>query len=297
MKAAETSIRYEYGGDEFIFVELSEEMSLETLFKGLVITKNLQEKNLPGIIDICPGNASYMVRIDPEIIHPDSLIAELQEIESNLENTHHFEIHSRLIEIPVLFEDPWTHEALMRFRKNHQNPNLTDIEYAASINGFQSKEAFINQLISYPFIVSMLGFVPGLPFFFQLIDKDKQIEVPKYLTPRTFTPSRAFGFGGAFGAIYPVDGAGGYQLFGIVAPEILDVEQRLPDFKESMVLFKQNDIMVFKQINMDEYEKIREQVKAGTFAYKMANMTYSLHDIQENPAQFAGKVKRRLYND
>ncbi|MDM5335136.1 carboxyltransferase domain-containing protein [Ureibacillus composti] len=297
MKTQSSGIRYEYGGDEFIFVELSEEMSLDALFKGLVITQTLKKRGLTGIIDICSANASFMIRFDPDLIHPDELISELITIEKNIEGTDHIQINSRLIEVPVLFDDPWTKEALMRFRKNHQDPNATDLEYATRINGFKTKEEFINHFTSYPFIVSMLGFVPGLPFYFQLVDKEKQIEVPKYVTPRTFTPARAVGFGGAFGSIYPVDGAGGYQLLGIVAPEILDIKQRLPSFEDSMVFFRQNDIMQFRAINMEEYEEIRERVKRGTYQYKMTEISYSLKEIMEDYEGFANKVIRRLYND
>ena len=39
---------------------------------------------------------------------------------------------TRIIEIPVLYNDPWTRETLMRFRERHQDPKSTDIEYAAT---------------------------------------------------------------------------------------------------------------------------------------------------------------------
>ena len=38
---------------------------------------------------------------------------------------------TRVLEIPVLYRDPWTTETLMRFRDRHQNPVGTDIEFAA----------------------------------------------------------------------------------------------------------------------------------------------------------------------
>ena len=61
----------------------------------------------------------------------------------------------------------------------------------------------------------MVGFVAGLPFLFQMVERAKQIEVPKYLRPRTDTPKLTVGHGGCFGCIYSVRGAGGYQMFGI----------------------------------------------------------------------------------
>jgi urea carboxylase len=293
----ETSVRYEYGGDEFLFVELSEAMTLEAMFKGMAITNKLAEMDLPGIIDICPGNASYMVRVNPEIIHPQELKEELKKIEKQVSDYKSLKINSRLVDVPVLFEDPWTHEALMRFRNNHQDPNSTDLEYSARVNGYDSKEDLIKAIASYPFLVSMVGFVPGLPFSFQLTSQQKQIEVPKYVRPRTFTPERAFGFGGAFAVIYPVDGAGGYQLYGRAPAPILDVEQKLYDFKESMVFPRQGDILRYRDITREEYDSIRKEVEAGTFKYRIKQTTFSPGEVIANPEEFAEKTMGRLYND
>ena len=58
--------RYCYGGDEFILVELSDEMSLEANFKAVSICNALRAKELPGIVDVCQSNASYQVWFDPD---------------------------------------------------------------------------------------------------------------------------------------------------------------------------------------------------------------------------------------
>ncbi|MDN4523897.1 5-oxoprolinase subunit B family protein [Fictibacillus fluitans] len=292
-----SSTRYELGGDEFIFVELSESMNLEAMFKGMAITNGLAEEKLDGIMDICPGNASYMIRLNPEVIHPQEVIEKLKKLEASTTDYENIAIESRVIDVPVLFEDPWTHEALMRFRKNHQDPDSTDLEYCARINGFDSKQDLIRSIVDYPFLVSMVGFVPGLPFTFQLTSQEKQIEVPKYVTPRTFTPERAFGFGGAFAVIYPVQGAGGYQLFGTAAAPILDVQQQLPDFKESMVFPRQGDILRYRDVDRDEYDSIRQEVEAGTFRYKTEELSFTPGEVMSDPQAFAEKVMRRLYHD
>lgn len=287
--------RYEYGGDEFVFVELSEAMDLEVNFRAQVITQKLKEKQLNGIVDIFAGNTSYMIQLNPEILHPNELIEILKQIESEI--TLDVEIQSRAVDIPILFEDPWTYETVMRFRERHQDPQSTDIEYAARINGFKTKEAFIQHLTDYPFMASMIGFVPGLPFCIQMVNREQQIEVPKYVRPRTFTPERAFGFGGAFACIYPVDGAGGYQLFGIAAAPVFDRDQRLADFKDSMVFPRQGDIYRFRSIDMDEYEQIRKEVEAGTFRYKITDITYTPQEVVEDPNKFSERVLGRLYHD
>ncbi|RJS50165.1 carboxyltransferase domain-containing protein [Bacillus sp. PK3_68] len=289
------STRYEHGGDEFVFVELAEAMDSEANFRGGAITQKLRERQLNGVLDICPSNASYMVRVDPEILHPSELIGILKQIESEV--TLDVEINSRAVDIPILFEDPWTNEAVMKSRDRHQDPESTDIEYAARINGFHSKEEFIHALTSYPFLISMIGFVPGLPFCIQMVNREQQIEVPKYVRPRTYTPERAFGFGGAFACIYPVQGAGGYQLFGIAAAPVFDRDQKLPDFKDSMVFPRQGDIFRYRSIDREEYEHIRKEVEGGTFRYKIANITYTPQEVIEGPKGFSERVLGRLYHD
>jgi len=289
--------RYEYGGDEFIFVELSEEMSLENNFKIMGITKKLKEKEYEGVLDICPSPASYMVRIDPDVINADTLIEELKELEHAEGDLDDLEIQSRIVDVPVLYEDPWTHEAVMANRDRHQDPDSTDLEYAARINGYNSKEEFIDALSGSPFLVSMIGFVPGLPFCFQIVPREKAIEVPKYVRPRTFTPGRCFGFGGGFSVIYPVDGAGGYQMFGITPVEVFDGKQELADFKDSMVFPRQGDILRFRRIDRDEYDAIRNEVENGTFTYQKKEFTFKPNDVLKDPDKFSEMVLGRLYND
>lgn len=286
--------RYEYGGDEFIFVELSEEMSLEVNFQAMAITNQLKQEKLPGIVDVCPSNASYMVRFDPDDIHPDELIAKLKELEQSV-SIDDFEISSRIVDVPILFDDPWTNEALMRFRDRHQDPNATDLEYAARINGFDSKEELIKAITDFPYLTSMIGFVPGLPWCYQMVPREQQIEVPKYVRPRTFTPERAFGFGGAFAVIYPVQGAGGYQLFGIAAAPIFEKEQRSYDFQDSITFPRQGDILRYRSIALDEYENIRKSVEDGTFRYLTKDITFTPKTVLENPQEFSEDVLRRLY--
>ena len=66
---------YTFGGDEFVYVELSAAMSLPVHFRSLAITRRLAEEAIPGVEEIAPSNASYMVRVDPDRLHPRDLVA------------------------------------------------------------------------------------------------------------------------------------------------------------------------------------------------------------------------------
>lgn len=287
------SARYSYGGDEQIMVEVDEAMSLDAFFKSLAITNAVREANIPGITEICPANASFQIGFNPDVIAPEALMERLKSMESAADSAES-RIDARIIEIPVYYQDPWTHETLMRFRERHQDPSGTDIEYAARINGFSSVDAFIAAHAGSPWFVSMVGFVAGLPFLYQMVDRERQIEVPKYLRPRTDTPKHTVGYGGCFSCIYSVRGAGGYQMFGITPMPIFDPTQTAPYLKEFMVFFKPGDIVKWKPIDRAAYDDITAEVEAQRWTPKMANVTFDLEEFNSGIDAYNAKLQEAL---
>ncbi|WP_186047881.1 5-oxoprolinase subunit B family protein [Burkholderia gladioli] len=288
--------RYTFGGDEFIFVEISEEMSLDAFFKGTAITRELQRRAVPGIVDICPANASYQVRYDPDLIDPEALLALLKQIEAETGDAQ-LEIATRIIEIPVLYNDPWTHETLMRFRERHQDPDSTDLEYAARINGKRDVDEFIAAHSGSPWFVSMVGFVAGLPFMFQMVERERQLQVPKYVRPRTDTPKLTVGHGGCFGCIYSVRGAGGYQMFGVTPAPIFDPEQRLDYLRDFMVFFRPGDIVKFKPIDRAAYDEAVAAVEAGSFSMRVREVNFSLESFLRDQDAYNRSLVEVLHAD
>ncbi len=267
--------RYTFGGDEHLFVEVDEAMSLEAFFVSLAITNAVRDANVAGVTEICPANASFQIKFDPDVIHPQKILGLIQELEEDAQKADP-KIKTRIIEVPVYYQDPWTYETLMRFRERHQDPNGTDIEYAARINGFSNVEAFVQAHSEAPWFVSMVGFVSGLPFLYQMVDRQRQIEVPKYLRPRTDTPKLTVGYGGCFSCIYSVRGAGGYQMFGITPMPIYDPEQKISYLQDFMVFFRPGDIVKWKSIQRDEYDAALVDVESGRFEPRMRDVIFDL---------------------
>jgi urea carboxylase len=297
VKVGFSPARYSYGGDEYVFVELDEAMSLGVNFRAMAITNRLREETIPGVTDICPSNASYMVRVNPDELHPDDLISRLEEIDEEVGEARGLVIETRVVDVPVFIEDPWTYETMMRFRDRHQDPNSTDLEYGARINGYASKDDFIEALLGSPWLVTMLGFVPGLPWCYQLVPPEEQIEVPKYVRPRTYTSERAFGYGGGFAVIYPVQGAGGYQLFGTAPAPVFDPKEELPDFRDSIIFPRPADVFKFRRIEREEFDRIREEVEAGTFEYRKRPFTFHADRPLEDPKAYNEEILGALYGD
>jgi urea carboxylase len=275
--------RYSWGADEHIFVELDEEMSLRANFRVMAITTSLRAQRPDGVLEICPANASYQVRYNPDVIEPRALLAELQNIENRVGDAANFSLSTRVVEIPVLYQDPWTTETLLRFRDRHQDPSCTDLEYAARINGLADAEEFIRVHSATPWFTSMVGFVAGLPFLFQMVARERQLVVPKYLRPRTDTPKQTIGHGGCFGCIYSVRGAGGYQMFGITPAPIYDPSQKLPDFADFMVFFRPGDIVKFTPVDREQYDALVTDVEAGAFRIHTHPVEFSLQPFLEDP--------------
>lgn len=275
--------RYSFAADEQLFVELDEEMSLQANFRAMAICRALAQRALGGVSEIAPANASFLVRYDPDRLAPAALQENLEEIDAQVGDAAQIVTDCTIYDVPVLYGDPWTVECMMKFRDRHQDPEATDLEYAARINGMPSEDAFIAAHSGAPWIVSGVAFVAGVPFLFQMTPREKQLEVPKYLRPRTETPALTIGHGGCFSCIYAVPGAGGYQMFGVTPAPILDPSQTLADFKHSMILLAPGDVLKFRSIDRAEYDDVRAQVDAGTFRFKSSPVQFSLADFLADP--------------
>ena len=286
--------RYSFGGDEHIFVEVDEEMSLDAFFASLSMTNAVRESRIEGVTEICPANASFQIRFDPDVISPDDMLAELKQLEEAAAKSDHT-LATRIVEIPVYYNDPWTRETLMRFRERHQEPNSTDLEYTARVNGYAGVEEFVKAHSGAPWFVSMVGFVAGLPFLYQMVEPQKQIEVPKYLRPRTDTPKLTIGHGGCFGCIYSVRGAGGYQMFGVTPMPIYDPNQEVSYLRDFSIFFKPGDIVKFKSVDRDGYDAAVETVNAGKFDPPIKPVSFSLDEFHGDSTATSDKLVGALY--
>jgi len=287
-------IRYSFGGDEHVFVEVDEEMSMEAFFKSLSMTNAVRDSKISGVTEICPANASFQIKFDPDRIKPDDMLAELKKLETASDKAESV-IKTRIIEVPCFYRDPWTTETLMRFRERHQDPSSTDIEYAARINGYATVDDFIKAHSGSPWFVSMVGFVAGLPFLYQMVERRRQIEVPKYLRPRTDTPKLTVGIGGCFGCIYSVRGAGGYQMFGITPMPIYDPNQKISYLRDFMILFKPGDIVKWKPIDRAEYDATVADVAANKYTPLIREVSFDLEEFNKNIDGYNRRLEEKLH--
>jgi urea carboxylase len=286
--------RYSWCGDEFLFVEIDEAMSLEGYFLVGRLAAAVESDGIDGITDICPTNASLLVRYDPDVVEPHALEARIHELEASVRATSSQVTRSRVFEVPVWYDDPFTSEVGQRFRSHHQAPDKTDLDFAAEVNGLSDANEFIERHHGTPWMITAVGFVAALPFMYQMAPRPRQLEVPKYVSPRTDTPALTIGHGGCFSVIYSVQGAGGYQMFGIAPTPIFAPDSSLADFADSMVLFRSGDIVKFRPIGETEYHDIRRRCSDGTFRYTRADIEFDLAGWTADPDAYNSKIMGAL---
>lgn len=286
--------RASFGGDEFIFVEVATDMDLEATLRVLSLTEALGALDLAGVTDICPAHVSYMLRVDPDECQPRQLLSSIESIHKEKAQDSRLTIESRIVEMPIFYKDPWSHEVLMRFRDRHHDPDATDLEYCARINGLSSVDEFIQAHSSRLHIATFMGFMPGNAECFQLVPSNMQLEAPKYLRPRTDTPDRALGFGGAFSTIYPVKGAGGFQLLGRSAVPVYEAQRPFGPFRDNIVLPRGGDIFRYRPIDAAEYEDIRKQVDEGTYQYRVGHVEFDLAKFRQDPLGYSESLVEAL---
>jgi allophanate hydrolase subunit 1 len=267
------SLTIRQAGDRAVLVEFGEmEFDLTLNFLVQAIDDALSRRPLDGLIETAPGFRSILVTFDPARLTERELVDHLVATYDGLQAEAEMTIPSRLIYLPVAFDDTQTRAAVERYvntiRKDAPNTEGgNNIDYMVRYNGLSDREELYESVLSTEHWSAFIGFFPGLPFMFPL-DPRHAVIAPKYNPTRTWTPEGALGLGGPCWAIYPVESAGGYQLIGRTIP-IYDLAQRNEAFRENPLLMRAGDRVAFHRVEEDELLSLFEDVRADRYRYRV----------------------------
>ncbi len=205
-------------GDRNLLVEYGPiTLDLELRLRVHAATTALAALALPGILDIVPGIRSFQVHIDGVRLKEAALIARLTAIENELGDLNDFVIPSRIVHLPLSWNDPAIRETIDRYMRvvRDDAPWCPDnIEFIRRANGLDSADDVHRIIFDASYLVYGLGDVYlGAPVATP-IDPRHRLVTTKYNPARTWTPPNVVGIGGAYMCIYGMEGPGGYQLFG-----------------------------------------------------------------------------------
>jgi urea carboxylase len=91
-----------------------------------------------------------------------------------------------------------------------------------------------------------------------------------------------------------VRGAGGYQMFGITPMPIFDPTQTTSYLRDFMVFFRPGDIVKFRPIDRDGYDKAVEDVDKGIFSPPIREVRFDLREFQKDIDGYNAKLEDML---
>ena len=297
--AGKPSITYRQAGDRAVLVEYGEmEFDLRLNFFVIAVDAALRAGPPEGFVESAPGFRSILVAYEPDGLDVIGLVAYLGALHDGLPAQRELEIPSRLIRLPIAFDDSQSTQAVERYAHSIRKdaPNCeggNNIDYVVSCNGLSGRDEVYESILATEQWTGFIGFFPGLPFMFPL-DPRHVLVAPKYNPTRTWTAEGAVGLGGPCFAIYPVESAGGYQLVGRTLP-IYDIQGRNSIFRENPLLLRAGDRVEFHRVEEEELLSLWEDVRSDRYRYEIENSPFDVGAYLEWTSEVeAEAAERRL---
>lgn len=276
-------------GDSHLLVDYGQTRSVAAGVKAVLLKELILENKVPGVLDLIPCNSSLLIRFDPRAVKTEVIQRQVQELlDEHIEKQDKIVVPSRIIELPVYFADPWTKAAIEEYCRNVQ-PKQYDVDFIIAENHLSGLDELIRYLTTPLYMVVYLSVGPGLPSTVCL-DPNYVLSVPKYNPPRTSTPPLSIGLGGSNVSLYPTASPGGFQLFGMLPTPLLQLDQKLPDFKESPVLARVGDRFHYRSVDREEFDEIKARCEEGTYRYKIiSDAVFDLNEYEKSLLNSAEK--------
>lgn len=280
-------VTYRQAGDRYILVEYGEnEMDLNISYRINRLINLVEKHQTVGIVEMSQGVRSVLVEFDGAKIHQKGLLETLLAYENEIHFDKNWSIKSKIIKLPMAFEDSKTLACVNRYRETIRSsapwlPN--NVDFIADVNGI-SREDVKSLMYTAKFMVLGLGDVfLGSPCAVPL-DPRQRLLGSKYNPSRTYTERGVVGLGGMYMCIYAASSPGGYQLVGRTVP-IWDKLTLAASSKHPWLLTP-FDQVEFYPVSEEELEQYTEDCENGQFEVKIEDSVFDhkeyLKWIQEN---------------
>ncbi len=261
------SITYRQAGDGYLLLEYGDNvLDLALRMRVHLMMEALKVQPLAGIQELSPGVRSLQVRYEPRQIGQSELVNQLLSIEHRLSDVATLKIPTRVIHLPMAFEDTATLGAVERYQETvrAQAPWLpNNVDFIQRINGLEHRDEVRRIAFDASYMVMGLGDVYlGAPCAVP-IDPRHRLLTSKYNPARTFTAEGTVGIGGVYMCIYGMDSPGGYQLIGRTLP-IWNKFLQNPVFQEDKPwLLRFFDQVRFYPVEEAELDMLRADFRVG----------------------------------
>ncbi|AQZ94671.1 urea carboxylase [Halopseudomonas phragmitis] len=287
-------VAYRQAGDKYILLEYGPNvLDLRLRLRVHALMEALKAQPIEGIIELSPGVRSLQINYDSRLIHQHDLVDRLLVLETQLPDASAMRVPSRIIHLPMAYEDSATLDAVARYRQSVRDtaPWLpSNTEFMRRINGLDSAEQVRDILFSASYMVLGLGDVYlGAPCAVP-VDPRHRLLTSKYNPARTYTAEGTVGIGGVYMCIYGMDSPGGYQLVGRTLP-IWNKFLKSPVFVNGEPwLLKFFDQVRYYPVSEDELTEQREAFREGRLNLHIEDSYFDLAEHEQFIAANAASI-------
>ena len=214
-------------GDRGLLLEFGDEISREINEKVRRMALAIQAETIEGIIETVPTYRSLLIIYNPVILPMEDLKERLKRMEKGLQQTPLSE--PKLTRIPVVYGGIY-------------GPDLEGVAKYLHV----SPEEVAQLHCSKPYLIYMIGFMPGYPYMGEL---PQALVTPRLKTPRLLVPKGSVAIAQRQTGIYSMESPGGWQILGRTPVELFHPE------KDPPALLQMGDFVQFYQISEKEFKE------------------------------------------
>ena len=248
------------------------------------------EEHLAGVVDATAGVRSLLVQVDGRRT-VDQTWRDLTAAEEELGDVSRAALPSRVVHLPLSWDDPSTREAIARYMRGVRADAPWcpwNIEFIRRINGLDSVDDVHRTVFDASYLVLGLGDVYlGAPVATPL-DPRHRLVTTKYNPARTWTPENAVGIGGAYLCVYGMEGPGGYQFVGRTV-QVWNRDCRGSHFERPWLL-RSFDQLRFHPVDAAELLDQRMRQSAGELDIVIEDTTFRLDEHASSLAAAATEI-------
>ena len=217
-------------GDAAVYCDFGIEVNKSVNSEVIKYFKALKKENIESINNLTPSYNKLIVSYDLRKTN----FKEVKKLIENLNVNQTQDKNNTKIEIPVCCDDQFSLD-------------IKRLEEKLKIN----RDKILKNFFSKEYFCYMTGFIAGMPF---LGDLDENMRVPRLETPRVKVPKGSVALTEQFANIYTFESPGGWNILGNTPLEVFDNSKEVEPN-----LINPGDTVVFKQINIEEYNSYNEK--------------------------------------
>ncbi|WP_121310615.1 urea carboxylase, partial [Pseudomonas aeruginosa] len=275
---------YRQAGDAYVLMEYGDNvLDLALRLRVHLLMEALRVNPLPGLEELAPGVRSLQLRYDSRVLHQSVLIEHLLALEARLPDVDQVRIPTRVIHLPMAFEDCATLSAVQRYSETVRSeapwlPN--NVDFIQRANGLASREDVRDIIFDASYLILGLGDVYLDAPCAVPLDPRHRLLSSKYNPARTFTAEGTVGIGGMYMCIYGMDSPGGYQLVGRTLP-IWNRFSKNAQFKDGQPwLLHFFDQVRFYPVSESELDVLREAFREGRAEIRIEDGVFDFAEHQ-----------------